>query len=130
MSAPGAGPGSLAARFLLFCLLPQGFQFLHGYLLRGASRGAQLLLHPLKPSPEFAVGFSQRRFRIEREIACDGPQHEKKVSDFAFQALAQIVADFRLARPRDATALGPGTGRGKFFEMLPKLRGLLAKLFE
>ncbi len=66
---------------------------MHGDLLRGASRGAQLLFHPLKATPEFAVGLSQRGFGIERKIACDVHQDEEEVSDFAFQALAEVIAD-------------------------------------
>ena len=51
---------SLAARLLPFCLLPQGFQFFHGGLLRSAPRRAQLFFHPLKAPAELAIGLSQR----------------------------------------------------------------------
>ena len=70
---------------VLLGLLPEGFQFLHRNTFWIGPALVQALLHPLKAAAELAVGLAQRGFGIEREIAGDIDQHEKKVAYFSLQ---------------------------------------------
>ena len=71
---------------------------------------AESLFHPLEASTKFAIGFSQSRFRINREITCDVNQHEKKISNLFFQTLLANLPEPSAVRNQLRHAL-PGVDR-------------------
>ena len=77
--------------------------------------------HPLKTSLEFAVGLSQRRFGIDRQIPRNVHQHEEQVADLFFQSRLQFFRNHRPPRSRDSPAVWTRPRRGKFRQALASI---------
>src|SRR5664280_2030899 len=123
---------SLPSRFFLSLrFLPQRLHFVERCPRWFASPLAKPLFKILEAPAELAVRLTQRRLRIEREVACDVHEYEQEVADLVFQSRAQFRGNLRTARTRHARSrLRTRTRRGILLQVLAKFRGLLAQFIE
>lgn len=68
--------------FLVFCLLPEGFQLIEGGVFGAPAMGFKARLDSLETADEFGVGGAKRVFRVELEMAGEGTARDDQIAEF------------------------------------------------